>query len=73
LEKDKCTHESYDFSKCDYYELTAIEIKHITANSYDKWLNQYLMEYNMIIEIWETALLIKAGQVIIDGRAFLIP
>lgn len=72
LEKDKYTHESYDFSKCNYYELTAIEIKNITTNTYDEWLNQYLMEYSIVIEIWETVLLIKADELKINHQCFSI-
>ena len=73
LEKDKYTHESYDFSKCDYYELTSIIFKKITTNTENDWLKQYPMDYNVAIEIWETALLINATEVSIDNQHFSIP
>jgi len=73
LEKDKYTHKSYDFSKCDYYELTSILLEKTLANTDDKWLKQFSMEYNVVIEIWETALLINATEVLIDDEKYLIP
>lgn len=73
LEKDKYTHESYDFSKCDYYELTSIILKKITTNTENDWLKQYPMDYNVAIEIWETALLINATELSIDNQSFSIP
>ena len=73
LEKDKYTHELYDFSKCNYYELTEVNLKSISTISDDKWLNSYPMEYNVAIEIWETALLINANELLIDHQHFLIP
>lgn len=72
LEKDKTAHESYDISKCDYYELTSVNLKSISATSDDKWLKEYPMEYNVVVEIWESALLINAGEVIIDQQRFPI-
>lgn len=72
LEKNKMTHEEYDFKNCDYYELTAITFGGIYANSDDKWLKQYSLEYNIAIEIWESALLIKANTVVVDGVTFKI-
>ena len=73
LEKNKYAHEAYDFSKCNYYELTSIDIMNITMHTYDDWLKQYPMEYNVVIEIWETALLIKSDEIIIDNQHYLIP
>lgn len=73
LEKDKYTHESYDFSKCDYYELTSILLEKTLTNTNDEWLKQYSMEYNVVVEIWETALLINTTEVIIDNKKYLIP
>lgn len=73
LEKDKYAHESYDFSKCDYYELTSVFIEKITINTENNWINQYPMEYNVVIEIWETALLINATELSIDNQHFFIP
>lgn len=72
LEKDKYAHESYDFSKCDYYELTSVDLMGITTTSDDKWLKQYPMDYNVVIEIWETALLINADELLIDHQHFPI-
>jgi hypothetical protein len=72
LEKDKLTYEDYDFKNCDYYELTAITFRNFCANSDDKWLKQYSMEYNIAIEIWESALLIKSNTVVVNGVTFKI-
>lgn len=73
LEKDNDAHEDYDFSKWDYYELTSVTLGSIRAASEDKWLKQYPMEYNVTVEIWETALLIHAGELVIDQQRFPIP
>ena len=72
LEKDNHVHESYDFSKYDYYELTSVNLRSISATSDDIWLKQYPMEYNVAVEIWETALLINAGELLIDQQHFPI-
>ena len=72
LEKDKMTTKEYDFKKCDYYELTAITFTDTQASSNDKWLKNYLLEFNIAIEIWDSALLIKSDTVIIDGKVFKI-
>lgn len=72
LEKDKMTPKEYDFKECDYYELTAITFTNIHASSNDKWLKHYLLEYNIAIEIWDSALLIKSDTVIVDGKVFRI-
>jgi len=69
-EKYKTTHEDYDFKNWDYYELTSITFRNVQANSNDKWLKQYPLDYNIVIEIWESALLIKSNTVIIDGATF---
>lgn len=70
LEKDKYVHESYDFSKYDYYELTSVNIRNISATSDDKWLKQYPMEYNVAVELWESALLINADKILVDQQPF---
>lgn len=72
IEKDKYSNELYDFSKCDYYELTSVNLGSINATSDDKWLKQYPMEYNVAVEIWESALLINADEIIIDQQRFSI-
>lgn len=72
IEKDKYSNELYDFSKCDYYELTSVNLGSINATSDDKWLKQYPMEYNVAVEIWESALLINADEIIIDQQRFPI-
>lgn len=72
IEKDKTAHELYDFSKCDYYELTSVNLRRISATSDDKWLTQYPMEYNVAVEIWETALLIHADELAIDQQHFSV-
>lgn len=73
LESDKYTDEAYDLSKCNYYELTSVDIRKISTVSDDKWLKSYPMEYNVAIEIWETALLINADKLILDNKEFAIP
>ena len=62
----------YDFKKCDYYELTAVNLRRINTTSTDKWLKQYSMEYNVAVEIWETALLINSTELSIDHQHFSI-
>ena len=72
IEKPK-DRQTYSFSDCDYYELTSITFEKIDTKTEDDWLNRYLMEYNVVIEIWETALLINATELLIDNKLFLIP
>lgn len=64
------TDETYDFSKWDYYELTSIDIMNVTMFAQDEWLSQYPIEYNIAIEIWDTALLVKADKLVIDQQCF---
>lgn len=64
---------TYDYKNWDYYELTDINLCRVNATSEDKWLQQYPIEYNVVVEIWETALLIKADKLIVDNQHFLIP
>lgn len=63
----------YSFPKCDYYELTSIIFKEIRTYTENDWLSQYPMEYNVAIEIWETALLINSTELSIDNQSFSIP
>ncbi len=72
VEKYKTTHEEYDFKNWDYYELTSITFGNVQANSNDKWLKQYPLDYNIGIEIWESALLIKSNMVVVDGVSYKI-
>lgn len=72
IEKPKGS-QVYSYTNCDYYELTSITVEKIGTISENNWLNQYPMEYNVAIEIWETALLINAEELIIDNQRFLIP
>lgn len=72
LEKPKTLNENYDVTKCDYYELTSIIFRNIQANTNDKWLKQYSLNYNVAIEIWESALLIRTNIIIIDGIEYLL-
>lgn len=62
----------YSYADCDYYELTSIDIRKFSINPENDWLTQYPMEYNIAIEIWETALLINANEMSIDDRYFSI-
>ena len=64
--------QNTDFKDCNYYEVTAINYKPVLAGSTDEWLSQYNLNYNIIIEIWDNALLIRAQTVIIDGTTFKI-
>lgn len=72
VEKSKTTHEEYDFKNCDYLEFTAITFGNVHANSDDKWLKQYSLDYNIAIEIWESALLIKSNTIVVDGINYQI-
>lgn len=72
LEKFRLTNEEYDFKNCEYYELTSITFGNVYVNSGDKWLKQYSLEYNIAIEIWESALLINSNTVVVDGVHFKI-
>lgn len=63
----------YSYPDCDYYELTSITFEKIGTKTENDWLNQYLMEYNVVIEIWETALLINATELSIDNQLFGLP
>jgi hypothetical protein len=62
----------YDYKNCNYYELTSIDLQKVSATSEDEWLKQYPMEYNVAVEIWRTALLIKADELVIDQQSFSI-
>jgi hypothetical protein len=70
LEKSKTTHDDYDASNYDYYELTSITFGNVQAKSDDRWLKEYLLDFNIVIEIWESALLVKASKVVVDGHEF---
>jgi len=72
IEKSQNTHEEYDFKSCVYYEFTSITFGNIQANSDDKWLKQYSLNYNIIIEIGESALLIKSNTIVVDGVSYKI-
>lgn len=72
IEKQKDSQE-YSFSECEYYELTSVIIDKTITNTEDVWLKQYPMEYNVAIEIWETALLINATELSIDNQHFKLP
>lgn len=64
---------TFDFQACDYYELTSILVRTTTATSTDHWLRQYPLEYNIAVEICESALLLHAQEVHIDEFHFPIP
>ena len=72
IEKPKDS-QIYSFPDCDYYELTSITFEKIGTKTENDWLKQYLMEYNVVIEIWETALLVNATELLIDNQLFPIP
>lgn len=73
LEKPKWLNEDYDFKNCDYYEFTSIGFQDIKIEvGNEKWLSQYPLDYNICIEIWETALLIKSSKIIIDDIEYLL-
>lgn len=72
IEKPKDS-QAYSFPDCDYYELTSITFEKIDTKTENDWLQQYPMEYNVAIEIWETALLINAKELLIDNQHFSIP
>jgi len=62
----------YSYPHCDYYEITEINFDRISTKTENDWLNQYPMEYNVVIEIWETALLVNATEILIDNQLFSI-
>lgn len=64
--------DNYDISKWDYYELTSIDVYNTNLTSDDRWLKQFPLEYNVAIEIWSSALLIKTDKVILDGQQYLL-
>jgi len=72
IERSPDTHVEYDFKNCDYYEFTAITFRNVQAESDDKWLKHYSLNYNVVIEIWESVLLIKANKISVDGREFYL-
>lgn len=63
----------FDFQACDYYELTSVLVRTTTATSTDPWLRQYPMEFNIAVEIWDSALLLHAQEVCIDHQRFPLP
>ena len=73
IEKMEDEIPSYNISNWDYYEITSIDIQKYSAKSEDKWLKYYPLEYNVAIEIWDSALLIKAEEIIIDQQKYSIP
>ena len=72
IEKMEDEIPSYNISNWDYYEITSIDIQKYIAKSEDKWLKYYPLEYNVAIEIWDSALLIKAEEIIIDQQKYSI-
>ena len=72
IEKMEDEIPSYNISNWDYYEITSIDIQKYSAKSEDKWLKYYPLEYNVAIEIWDSALLIKAEEIIIDQQKYSI-
>ena len=72
VEKRK-DNSTFDFHACDYYELTSVLVRTTTATSTDQWLRQYPLEYNIAVEIWESALLLHAQEVHMDEFHFPSP
>lgn len=64
---------TFDFQACDYYELTSVLVRTTTATSTDPWLQLYPLEYNIAVEIWDSALLLHAQEVCMDGLHYPIP
>lgn len=62
----------YNFKTCEYYELTSISFDSVQAYSNDKWLKQYPLDFNIVMEIWESVLLVKSHSLIIDGVIYEI-
>ena len=48
------------------------DVYNTNLTSDDRWLKQFPLEYNVAIEIWSSALLIKTGKVILDGQQYLL-
>lgn len=67
-EKLKGANNEFDIKKCEYYELTSISVEKIKVYAKDQWLNHHQLDYNIVIEIWESVLLIKAGKVFLNDE-----
>ncbi len=64
---------TFDFTACNYYELTSVQLMKTATTSSHNWLKQYSMEYNVAVEIWEAVLLLNAKEVLVDNQRFSIP
>ena len=72
LEKTK-GNNIYNCSGCAYWELSAVTLKKITSHTDDKWLKEYPLTYNVAVEIWDSAFLILASEMILDECQYIIP
>ena len=57
-------------SNCSYLEITSISLCDIMLSTNSKWLSQFSNRFNLIIEIWDKALLISTNHITIDGIEF---
>lgn len=72
LEKDDFTDKSYKFSNCNYFEFSEMTLRNFSVVTNDTWLKQFALDFNICIEIWESAFLLKTNSIIIDGQNYLI-
>ena len=63
---------NFDISKCEYCELTSIILEKISITTEEEWLKHFSLDYNIAIEIWDSALLIQTNTVVIDGQEYLL-
>ncbi len=66
------TDKNNTFPEMDYYEITSIQFGSVNIESNHKWLSQFPIDFNITIEIWETAFLIKADSIMIDNCTFVV-
>lgn len=62
----------YNFDEYEYYELTSVVLEKMCVMTDDEWLKNYSLEYNVVIEIWNSALLVKVDTIVVDDKEFII-
>lgn len=72
VEKTK-DNKLFDYRCCAYWELSGVTLKKVTLHTNNIWLKEYPLEYNVAIEIWDSALLIATSEMVLDERHYFIP
>lgn len=63
-----------DFEVADYYEITSISCSNVKSDfHYAKWLDGYSTNFNISLEIWNSAMVMEAQKVKIDDEEYDIP